>query len=614
MRKFKKILLGAMSVLTLGLFVAVSAKVTAASTQPYVNADFSKVTTSDGSTDVTKNFKSAESFTIDGGTFSTTASSSNMQVNSTGLKWQNNDCSMTFTTTDAAKLTLGLYIDGTDRSMGVSNNNNLSITGLQKNSTGSDTVTYDTDKTYTYSVTSSTKYVTVTLNNCPASTFTIASEIAGKTVYVQSVKIQPYATVTYHTNGGDAIASTTTLYGETFAPATPTYDGYAFMGWYTDESLETAYNTSAIVSDNIDLYADWVSESSVNKYTVSFYKAAEATTDNLIESVEEVVEGTTVNVSLIDPKPAFGKEFVEWRLISDDSVFDSTTIVNSDLAVYAVYSDISITDPNNLSPDLITYTHNYGYTSSNKVSETTQLTPSNYSALTGTYIDSKRAYANINGEKPSLCFHTGGVYSSENGGANGLEVTFSQNVMLKVYCASTSSEDVADFTVYDVNSKSNYINLEGGIAKSGSQTELKVFVPAGTYQIGSNRAIRIWAIEKVDCNLNTTASVFAEKNASGDTLRFIGTLTGITDLADIDSIELILKKNDVATKKQIFLTTCYTSVVGTSQTCAQADGTYYTIYRITGITGLTGVISKQLKVTFIDGSTTLSDVTGIVLD
>ena len=33
---------------------------------------------------------------------------------------------------------------------------------------------------------------------------------------------------------------------------------------------------------------------------------------------------------------------------------------------------------------------------------------------------------------------------------------------------------------------------------------------------------------------------------------------------------------------------------------------YYVIFRIKGVTGLTGKISKQLKVTFTDGSTTLS--------
>ena len=114
----------------------------------------------------------------------------------------------------------------------------------------------------------------------------------------------------------------------------------------------------------------------------------------------------------------------------------------------------------------------------------------------------------------------------------------------------------------------------------------------------------------------TTASVFAEMNNTTGTLRFVGTLTGITSLDNIASIELVLKKKSsadtdyVATKSKIYLTTCYTSVTGTTQTCAASNGKYYVIFRLNNADSLaTGTkISKELIITFTDGSTTTSGV------
>lgn len=156
---------------------------------------------------------------------------------------------------------------------------------------------------------------------------------------------------------------------------------------------------------------------------------------------------------------------------------------------------------------------------------------------------------------------------------------------------------------------------EAGFAATKTIYEIVWNVEAGaTYDIGASNGIMFYNVKFTKgMSADTTASVFAEKNTAGDTLRFVGTLTGITDLANISSIELILEKDGVATANQIFLTTCYTSVTGASQTCASADNTYYVVFRITGVKGLTGTITKQLKLTFTDGSTTLSAVTDTVL-
>lgn len=65
-------------------------------------------------------------------------------------------------------------------------------------------------------------------------------------------------TVTFDSNGGSQIESQTVIKGETVTkPNDPTKDGYTFDGWYTDETLENAYDFSEAVTGDITLYAKW---------------------------------------------------------------------------------------------------------------------------------------------------------------------------------------------------------------------------------------------------------------------------------------------------------------------------------------------------------------------
>lgn len=75
-------------------------------------------------------------------------------------------------------------------------------------------------------------------------------------------------TVTFNTNGGSDVDSLSVDYGDTVTkPADPTRDGYTFAGWYSDESLATAWNFETdTVSKDTTLYAKWTE---IPTYTVT---------------------------------------------------------------------------------------------------------------------------------------------------------------------------------------------------------------------------------------------------------------------------------------------------------------------------------------------------------
>ncbi|MDR4968394.1 MAG: InlB B-repeat-containing protein, partial [Acholeplasmataceae bacterium] len=54
--------------------------------------------------------------------------------------------------------------------------------------------------------------------------------------------------------------------GESTTPLAPSKLGYTLVGWYIDEGLETEFNFSSVISENIELFAKW----EINSYTISF--------------------------------------------------------------------------------------------------------------------------------------------------------------------------------------------------------------------------------------------------------------------------------------------------------------------------------------------------------
>lgn len=70
---------------------------------------------------------------------------------------------------------------------------------------------------------------------------------------------EPTYTVTFEANGGSDVDPQKVVSGQTATePAAPTRDGYTFGGWYTDESLRTAYDFETPVTGDLTLYARWI--------------------------------------------------------------------------------------------------------------------------------------------------------------------------------------------------------------------------------------------------------------------------------------------------------------------------------------------------------------------
>ena len=74
-------------------------------------------------------------------------------------------------------------------------------------------------------------------------------------------------TVTFDSQGGSDVAAATVDYNTTVTkPADPTKTGYDFGDWYTDVFCTTAYDFTAVVTENKTLYAKWTAKT----FTVSF--------------------------------------------------------------------------------------------------------------------------------------------------------------------------------------------------------------------------------------------------------------------------------------------------------------------------------------------------------
>jgi len=87
-----------------------------------------------------------------------------------------------------------------------------------------------------------------------------AMTVVGSRTAMANALADGYVRVKFDTNGGSLVEAQIILEGGTATePADPTFDGFTFGGWYTDDTtfLE-AYNFATPVTADITLYAKWI--------------------------------------------------------------------------------------------------------------------------------------------------------------------------------------------------------------------------------------------------------------------------------------------------------------------------------------------------------------------
>ena len=109
-------------------------------------------------------------------------------------------------------------------------------------------------------------------------------------------------------------------------PVDPIKEGFVFIGWYSDETLENVYDFDTQVNNNLTLYAKF--EEEVNKYDVVFkgFNGEELATISVVEG-DDIPETLIPNAPIVE-----GYEFKGW-----DKELSNIT---SDLEIKAVYEQI----------------------------------------------------------------------------------------------------------------------------------------------------------------------------------------------------------------------------------------------------------------------------------
>ena len=140
--------------------------------------------------------------------------------------------------------------------------------------------------------------------------------------------VQNY-TVTFESNGGTSVPSQKVKAGDPISrPADPSWDGWIFSNWYSDEGLTEVYNFSSLVNATTTLYASWV-HPDTPKYTVTF-DYGDGDTSNTVE----VYEGERVARPIPDPTRT-GYVFDNWYNSALSSLFNFSIPITGPVTIIA---------------------------------------------------------------------------------------------------------------------------------------------------------------------------------------------------------------------------------------------------------------------------------------
>ncbi len=133
-------------------------------------------------------------------------------------------------------------------------------------------------------------------------------------------------TVSFNTNGGNAIDAITVTASDTISPPIPERDGYVFSAWFIDEDLNFPFIETNGISEDLTLYAQWL-----EIYTVIF----EA--EGNVHHTAQITEGHDVSLPTTPVKE--GYTFNGWFIdsaLTDEAGFPHT--INESMTFYAGFT------------------------------------------------------------------------------------------------------------------------------------------------------------------------------------------------------------------------------------------------------------------------------------
>ena len=150
-------------------------------------------------------------------------------------------------------------------------------------------------------------------------------------------------TVRFDAQGGSGPEPVTVVNGRTVsAPGTPEYDGYTFVGWYTDTTYMTPFLFDAQpVTGDMTLYAYWLSSAEGStEYTVDFELGYEGAEYAPVQTVEHCV----IAADLPEPERE-GYDFLGWYVSAFDDggrltyEYTAGTPLREDTTLYALWQE-----------------------------------------------------------------------------------------------------------------------------------------------------------------------------------------------------------------------------------------------------------------------------------
>ncbi len=151
------------------------------------------------------------------------------------------------------------------------------------------------------------------------------------------VKITNEYTVTFESNGGNAVDTQYVYHGSTAQePSIPQKEGNIFLGWYADENLTMLWDFNTPIESNVTLYAGW----EVIEYIVQF----ESNGGSYVPA-----QAIPYGMKAIQPEnPTNGdSDFLGWYVDSElTTLWDFNAPVTDDLVLYAGWGSYGDIDGN----------------------------------------------------------------------------------------------------------------------------------------------------------------------------------------------------------------------------------------------------------------------------